>query len=78
MQIIGLLVAYASMLIVFYTLLHLIKLDRQEKRKKCMKNHPAGKHVKTEHLPIGLMEEISLAQTNNDLAIWKAHHLEGD
>lgn len=83
MQIIGLILTYISMLIVFYSLMLLIKLDKQEKRKKCMMNHPAGRHVPTAHSLIGLTEtdfqsHAKMGGKTSWINEQKPHHLEGD
>ena len=65
---------------IFILMLILIKLDSQEKaRKKCMMNHPAGRHVKTEPLhagktPITLAPYGLLGPVSNG----KPFYLEGD
>jgi hypothetical protein len=79
-QITSVIVFYVITSGIFILMLILVKLDSDEKaRKKCMMNHPAGSHVKTEPLhagktPLTLAPYGLLGPVSNG----KPFHLEGD
>lgn len=59
MHIVSLIVCYIAIATVFIMLFHgANKIEQERKRQQCMTNHPAGKLLKTEHLPTGQIIEI--------------------
>jgi hypothetical protein len=79
-QITSVIVFYVITSGIFILMLILMKLESDEKaRMKCMMNHPAGLHVKTEHLHAG-KTPLTLAPCEllGPVETGRPHHLEGD
>lgn len=82
-HIISLIVTYIIIFVVFAMLMRLaFKSNREQRLKKCMMNHPAGKLVQTEPLLIGKTYETfpngSATRFNPPIPFDQPYHLEGD